>query len=83
MEAEVVDIFASFTKEGPRPQLIRHKGHSYRINRVNLHYTAREGGRVVHYFACSDDANYFQLRFDPVELRWQLMQIEDYTEPTS
>lgn len=78
MEAQNVEIIVLCDKTGLKPQILRLGGYEYRLQKVNLHYISREGGRIVHYFACSDQANYFHLRFDPYDLTWQVLEIKEY-----
>lgn len=78
MDLQKVEVIVFCDKTGLKPQILRLGGCEYRIEKVNLHYTAREEGKIVHYFACSDQANYFHLRFDPYDLTWRVLEIKEY-----
>ena len=78
MKNQEIEIIVFCDISGLKPQILRLGGYEYRIERVNLHYTGREEGRIVHYFACSNRANYFHLRFDSQDLKWQVLEIKEY-----
>ncbi|OGE82020.1 MAG: hypothetical protein A3B10_04030 [Candidatus Doudnabacteria bacterium RIFCSPLOWO2_01_FULL_44_21] len=44
------------------------------VKKVNLAYSNREGRGKFYYFAVSDGANYFKLRFDSDKLTWILLE---------
>lgn len=50
----------------------------FQVKTINLAYSVREGRSKIYYFAVSDSANYFKLKFDPEALKWTL--IETYVE---
>jgi hypothetical protein len=49
-------------------------GREYPVAKVNLSYSQFEGRAKIYYFAVSDQANYFKLRFNSDDLGWTLVE---------
>lgn len=72
---EAVDVIASFSGTKVKPLAFLRQGREYQIEKINLVYSASEDGTRVYYFAVSDQAHYFNLRFNPATLQWRLREI--------
>lgn len=58
------------------PSVLSWRGRRYRIVKVGLHHTVREGRVLFHYFSVTDGATFFRLRFDTETLEWKLLEID-------
>ena len=54
------------------------QGREILVKKVNLAYSRWEGRIKLHYFAVSDEANYFKLQLNSETLQWTLL--ESYVE---
>ena len=70
-----IDVVVSFADHRVLPRRMRWNQREYKIDRVNLVHTTREGQKRVFYFSVSDQTNYFKLRLDPEELEWHLVEL--------
>lgn len=75
---ESVQVAVVFKNGNATPLKFLWKGREYPVQSVNLSYTQFEGRSKIYYFAVSDQANYFKLRFDSSDLNWTL--VETYVE---
>lgn len=72
---EPIDVMVSFRGTRVKPEVFLRDGREYRIDKVNMVYTSPEDGTRVYYFAVSDAAHYFKLRFNPATLQWRLREV--------
>ena len=72
---EPIKVLASFNGVKVNPIAFEWRNKKYQIDKVNLVYHANEEGRKVFYFSVTDQANCFNLRFDPEELTWRINEI--------
>jgi len=61
------------------PAILYWRGRRYRIVKVGLHHTVREGRTLFHVFCVTDGATFFKLRFDTETLGWKLVEVEEST----
>ncbi len=73
-----VDVLVSFRGTTVRPETIHWGRNSFRVDKVNLIHSAREGDNKIYFFSVSDDTHSFKLRFDPGLMEWRLLEL--YTE---
>jgi hypothetical protein len=73
-----IHVAAIFKNGQATPLKFLWNGREYRVHAVNLSYTQHEGRAKIYYFAVSDQANFFKLRFDSSDLSWTL--VETYVE---
>ncbi len=69
---QVVVIFKAGVME---PRKFLWHGREYPVKSVNLTYSRFEGRAKVYYFAVSDSANFFKLRFNSDDLTWALVEV--------
>lgn len=67
---EQIDVMATFTRDGIFPRLIKWGKHRYRIEKVNLVHTIKEGAVRVYFFSVSDGINAWKLGFNTESLTW-------------
>jgi len=73
-----IDVIVEFNGKNIRPRSIRWDGRIYKPNAVNLIHRSREGANTITYFSVSDDTNFMKLRFNPISLKWYLVEL--YTD---
>ena len=73
-----IDVTVAFTDNRVLVRAMRWNEREYKIDKVNLVHTAREGAKRIFYFSVSDAANYFKLKLDPELLEWRLVEL--YTD---
>lgn len=71
-----VDLVTNHLKKSVYPWIIHWQGRHYRITKVGLHHTVREGRVLFHLFSVTDGTTFFKLRFDTETLGWKLLEIE-------
>lgn len=67
---EQIDVVAIFTKEGLFPRVIKSGLKRYKILKVNLLHTVKEGAVRIYFFSVSDGANAWKLGFNTETLKW-------------
>jgi len=72
---ESVKVLVSFDGLKVKPIFFEWRGKKYKVQKVNLIYQAREEGKKIFYFSVNDEANCFNLRFDPEGLSWSLTEL--------
>jgi len=72
---EPVDVLASFSGGQIRPRAFLWRHRKYKIDSVNLAYSARDGKDPIYFFAVSDGLNSFKLSFRPSVMLWKLMEM--------
>lgn len=73
-----VEVVTIFKETGALPWKFLWQGKEYLVKKINLTYSSWEGRHKMHYFAVSDNSNYFKLKFNTDNLRWTLL--ESYVE---
>ncbi len=53
-------------------------GTEYRIRRIGLHFTRREGRSLIHVFAVASDSMFLKLELDTETLQWHLKELHDH-----
>lgn len=61
-----------------KPLAFAWRNHKYKVSRINLVHTTREGGDVVYYFSVSDAVHYFKLKYNGAHMKWWLEEV--YTD---
>lgn len=69
-------VYDSKTKKSA-PRSIIWKNRIYRVNKLGLHHSYREGDRLCHIFSVLCGNVLFKLNFDTYSLHWKLMEISD------
>ncbi len=72
---EPIQVFAEFTKKGPRPYLFKWKNRDYKIKTLNFVHTSKQGNKTLFHFSVSTDTNMYKITFDPTTLTWTLDEI--------
>ena len=67
---EQIQVIVSFNQDGVFPRVIRWGKHSYKILKVNLVHTIKEGAVRIYLFSVSDRANMWKLGFNTESLKW-------------
>lgn len=67
---EPIEIIAAFGKDGVFPRIMKWGKHTYKIAKVNLVHTIKEGAVRIYFFSVSDGANAWKLGFDTETLTW-------------
>jgi hypothetical protein len=75
---EPIEVIAKFSGNTTIPVKFLWHGREILIKKINLAYSSWEGRVKFHFFAVSDDTNYFKLQFDSDNLTWTLL--ESYVE---
>jgi hypothetical protein len=76
-ESVSVDLLSNHLKKMAYPWVVNWRGRQYRINKIGLHYTEREGRVLYHIFSVTDGTTFFKLRFDTETLNWKLLETEN------
>jgi hypothetical protein len=71
LDAPVVVVF------GGRPLKIVWNGRDYRVNKVGLHHTYRDGRVLFHVFSLTADGVFFKLVLNSESLNWRLVEVAD------
>ncbi len=75
---ESIEVIVKFQDNQLKPVKFLWHDKEYLVQKVNLAWSSREGRTKFYYFAVSDGANYFKLRFDSENLSWMIL--ESYSE---
>ncbi|HJY99009.1 MAG TPA: hypothetical protein VJ227_04865 [Patescibacteria group bacterium] len=59
------------------PRWIKWKNRVYKIERIGLHHTYREGRTLYHIFSVAAPTLFFRLRLNTESLSWKLEEISD------
>ena len=70
-----IEVIATFTKEGVFPKIIKWGTNRYKILKVNLIHSIKDGAIRIYFFSVSDGANSWKLGFNTENLKWW---IEDF-----
>ncbi len=68
--AEPVEVIVSFGRNGTFPHLLKWGQKTYRIAKVNLVHTIKEGAVRIYFFSVSDETNAWKLGFNTETLSW-------------
>lgn len=71
-----VNLFSNHTIGSVFPTGFFWRGRSYRIQKVGLHHTFREGRSLVHVFSVTDGTTFFKLEMNTETLLWRLVEVE-------
>ncbi len=69
---EPIEVVASFKKNEIVPKFFSWRHKVYQVEKVHLVHTSRVGHQILYHFSVTDNANYFQLVFNPFTLSWLL-----------
>ena len=69
---EPIEVVASFKKNEVIPKFFVWRRKMYKVVKVHLVHTSKIGNQIVYHFSVTDEANYFQLVFNPFTLTWIL-----------
>jgi hypothetical protein len=73
-----IEVIVTFSKGGVFPRVLRWGKRTYKILKVNLIHTIKEGTTRIYFFSVSDEANAWKLGFNTETLKWW---VEDYYAP--
>ncbi|KKR31465.1 MAG: hypothetical protein UT63_C0069G0003 [Candidatus Gottesmanbacteria bacterium GW2011_GWC2_39_8] len=59
------------------PKKVKWQGRVYEITKIGYHHKVKEGNKLLHIFAVSNDSIAFRLRLDTDNLHWTLEEISD------
>lgn len=69
-------VYDSKTKRS-FPRSIVWKNRIYRVSKLGLHHSYREGDKLLHVFSVLCGSVLFKLNFDTHTLHWKLVEISD------
>ncbi|MFA6503753.1 MAG: hypothetical protein WCT54_02245 [Patescibacteria group bacterium] len=69
---EPIEVVVLFKGKRVEPVFFKWGNRQYRVKRVNLVHTERQGRDKQYIFSVSDEANAFRLRFSTETLKWTL-----------
>lgn len=69
---EPIEVVVIFNGQKVEPVFFKWGNRQYRVDRVNLVHTERQGREKHYIFSVSDKANAFRLRFSTETLKWTL-----------
>lgn len=69
---EIIDVVASFKKTTVEPKFFFWRRKIYKVGKVHLIHTSRQGAQILYHFSVTDEINYFELIFNPLLLSWTL-----------
>lgn len=69
---EPIEVIVSFKKNEIIPRFFRWRRKIYKVAKVHLVHTSQVGCQTLYHFSVTDEANYFQLVFNPFNLTWIL-----------
>jgi len=65
-----IEVIATFTSKGVFPQVIKWGLKRYKILKVNLIHTIKDGVVRIYFFSVSDGTNAWKLGFNTETLNW-------------
>lgn len=71
---EPIEVMTLFRDGKALPLKFFWHGREITIKTINLTWSHWEGRAKIYYFAVSDSANYFKLRFNSNSLNWTLLE---------
>ena len=76
---EKVDVVAIFGQgfQDAKPFKIRWGPREFKIKKIGYMHSKKDGNKTIHIFSCTDGAQFFELRFDPIDLSWFIGRIWD------
>jgi len=69
---EPIEVVASFKDNEVIPKFFYWRRKMYKVIKVHLVHTSKIGNQILYHFSVTDEANYFQLVFNPFTLTWVL-----------
>lgn len=72
---EDIDVYAIFARGQVMPRAFRWGGRTYTIDQVNQHWSGRNGGMRLQYFAVTAAGNAYKLCFNTQECHWMLEEV--------
>ncbi|MFH0852972.1 MAG: hypothetical protein V1853_01020 [bacterium] len=76
-EAESIGALVAFHNRKVEPIAFHWGKNRYQVDKVNLTYRRRDGGKLYYHFAVSSGGNTFDLCFDSVTLEWYLWKAQE------
>jgi len=71
-ERDIIGVLAAFQTRSVRPIAFHWGLKKYRVDKVNLAYRRRDGGRLYYHFAVTSGPGTYDLCFDSATLEWRL-----------
>lgn len=59
------------------PKWVKWKNRVYKIEKIGLHHTFREGKTLYHIFSVTSGSLFLRLRFNTENLSWVLEELDD------
>jgi hypothetical protein len=75
-KVSVISVYDK-AKGGFWPARLRWQGKIRSITKVGLHYTKRQGTKLLHIFSVTDGHLCYNLSFDTEILHWTLLEVAD------
>ncbi|HYD91683.1 MAG TPA: hypothetical protein VEA37_09380 [Flavobacterium sp.] len=73
MAGENIEVFAAFSKSGGfKPQAFKYGQQVYKVAKVDLQYSVKQGASKLYVFNVSDEVNSWVLSFDTGTMKWNL-----------
>jgi hypothetical protein len=69
---EPIEVVVIFNGKKVEPVFFKWGNRQYRVNKINLVHSERQGRDKHYIFSVSDEANAFRLRFSTETLKWTL-----------
>lgn len=73
---EKISVLVSFMKNRVLPLSFEWSGRKYQIEKVNMAYASRDGGKLWHYFSVVSGNGFFKLAFDTENCSWQVQEAD-------
>lgn len=78
VDVPIAVVFYSDPKKAEnKPVILKWDGREYRITKIGLHHTFREGRTLFHIFSVVSGETFFRLNFNTDTLSWRLEEVSD------
>jgi hypothetical protein len=74
---EKINVWVFFKGASIKPFIFFWKGRKIKIESINLVHTSKDGDKLFYHFSVSSGGNYYSLKFDPKDLKWFLVVVQD------
>lgn len=74
---EPVNVWVFFQQAQIKPYLFFWRNRQIKVDQINLIHTSKSGASLFYHFSVSAGNNFYQLRFDTLELKWFLESVEE------
>lgn len=72
-----VELISEATTRKVYPYRLRWRDRDYKVTKVGLHHTFREGKTLYHIFSVESPSLFFRLSFNTDSLLWKVEEVSD------